>query len=194
MQVLILFNRAYWNFSDIIDATTEKMKRSARSLFSTTCRGVSPRHPVHMDEQASASSCAGAIACRRAGGCRGWRGWTSSAVLACTASGLSVIGRRDAATTPRSRFRNAKARPRSAATRGRGSFEVSLGGIFVLRIWLAKIASERFLEGDAHLEAGQFADPHRGRSRRRVEIGGRLISRRHRSRAKMILVIVDRRT
>lgn len=54
------------------------MKRSACSLFSDMYRGVSPRHPVHMGEQASASSCAGAIACRRAGGYKSWRGWTSS--------------------------------------------------------------------------------------------------------------------
>lgn len=72
------FNRGYWNFSGIIDATTQKMERLARNLFSAMYRGVSPRHPVHMGEQASASSCAGAIACRRAGGYRGWRGWTSS--------------------------------------------------------------------------------------------------------------------
>lgn len=54
---------------------------------------------------------------------RSVQGWRRVGVLAValvrTANSLNVIGRRDAATTQRSRLRNAKTRPRSAATRGR---------------------------------------------------------------------------
>lgn len=69
--------------------------------------------------------------------------------LARTANGLNVIGRRDAATTQRSRLRNAKTRPRSAATRGRDPI-ADLSGEYTVFEFVGT-TNGHFLKKDAFL-------------------------------------------
>lgn len=137
---------------------------------------VGPRHPVYTRASEAAPVRAQKLSRVDEQRVRGLAGVGVLAVaLARTANGLNVIGRRDAATTQRSRLRTRKRDREVPRHEDEILSKISRANITVFEF--AK-TTDTFSRRGHVLEGNQNTDPPRGRSGRRSKIGGKLIFRR----------------